>query len=282
MNRRGRKREEHENLERWLVSYADFITLLFAFFVVMYSISSVNEGKYKVLSETLNEAFSDPYRKPRLAETLDPMQQGERPKTRSASDTPIFPDRPPANPDIVDIQGGKTNPDQAQLEDTASEVERVLAPYIQDRLISVRREGAWIEVEMQSGLLFASGSANLSLEAIPMLEKLTDIFKNVPNAVNVEGHTDNKPISTREFPSNWELSAARAASVVHQFMRGGVDPARMSAIAYGEYHPIADNGTEDGRYKNRRVVIILQSRSLSRYGTSSAGGAGAQPAGTAP
>jgi chemotaxis protein MotB len=266
MMRRKRSEEEHENLERWLVSYADFITLLFAFFVVMYSISSVNEGKYRVLSDSLTAAFSDPQKLPLVERAKDPIQVGDLKRGERGEPLPISPivENPPsANSDPIDNRDGHA--DQAQLQDVASQIERVLAPYIQDDLIAVKREGSWIEIEMKSGFLFSSGRAELSLESIPMLDKLTEIFKTVSNSIHVEGHTDNMPINTREFPSNWELSSARAASVVHQLMKGGVEPARMAAIAYGEYHPLADNGTEEGRYKNRRVVIVLQSQAVARY-----------------
>ena len=262
--RRKRSEEEHENLERWLVSYADFITLLFAFFVVMYSISSVNEGKYRVLSNSLTAAFSDPQKLSQQAERAqDPIQVGEFKGGQLLTSIPIAENPPSANSDPIESEDGQAA--QAQLQAVASQLEQVLAPYIQDDLIAVKREGSWIEIEMKSGFLFASGRAVLSLESIPMLDKLTDIFKTIGNSIHVEGHTDNIPINTREFPSNWELSSARAASVVHQLMKGGVEPARMAAIAYGEYHPLADNGTEEGRNKNRRVVIILQSQTAARY-----------------
>jgi chemotaxis protein MotB len=265
MSKRRQAPEEPENHERWLVSYADFITLLFAFFVVMYSISSVNEGKYRVLSETLNSAFSDPRQPVATARrTTNPLQIGEVTRPLPASDEPIVPKIPPASPDLVDVQGGKAAEEENQLKNVADQIERVLAPFIQDDLIEVKREGSWIEVEMKSGLLFPSGSSNLSPEGIPMLEKMADIFKAIPNAIHVEGHTDNKPINTREYPSNWELSAARAASVVHQLARDGIGPERMAAIAYGEHHPIGSNDTDDGRYKNRRVTLILQSKSSSQ------------------
>lgn len=268
--RRKRSDEEHENLERWLVSYADFITLLFAFFVVMYSISSVNEGKYRILSDSLTAAFSEPHNKSTYTQRAkDPIPIGDLKSGKSLVLSPPKQEGPAASADLIDLHRGRPADHQTQLESVANEIERVLAPYIQDDLIAVKREGSWVEIEMKSGLLFASGSADLSLESIPMLDKLTDIFETVSNSIHVEGHTDNMPINNREFPSNWELSSARAASVVHQLMKGGVDPARMAAIAYGEYHPLADNGTEEGRYKNRRVVIILQSQALARHKMSS-------------
>ena len=261
--RRKSRHEEHENLERWLVSYADFITLLFAFFVVMYSISSVNEGKYKVLSETLNSAFSPDQKQPGFVErSADPIQIGTVKRSLDASELPIAPEKRPPSPDVIDNRGGQDGDDGAQLQGIADRIERELAPYIQDDLVQLKRQASWIEVEMKSGLLFSSGHSDLSPEAIPMLEKLADIFKAAPNTIQVEGHTDNKPINTREFPSNWELSAARAASVVHQLARDGIEPGRMAAIAYGEHHPIQPNESEDGRYRNRRVTLKLQSRVL--------------------
>jgi chemotaxis protein MotB len=265
MRRKGRH-EEHENLERWLVSYADFITLLFAFFVVMYSISSVNEGKYKVLSETLNTAFSTTTKQLGYIErTADPIQLGTITQSVDGAELPIVPDKRPSSPDVVDTGGGgSAGEDKAQLQGVADRIERELAPYIQDDVIQLKRHDSWIEVEMKSGLLFPSGRADLSVEVTPMLEKLSDIFKSVQNTIQVEGHTDNKPINTREFPSNWELSAARAASVVHQLMRNGIEPHRMAAIGYGEHHPIQSNDTEDGRYRNRRVTIKLQSKSADK------------------
>jgi chemotaxis protein MotB len=261
--RRKRGHEEHVNLERWLVSYADFITLLFAFFVVMYSISSVNEGKYRVLSDTLSRAFDPKTTASDKVMTNDIIQDGLRPG-RDTAQLPIEEKLVPDNPAVIELKG-KMGEDEAQLAKVAEDLDQVLAPYIQDDLINIRRDKAWLEVEMKSGLLFPSGSASLSTESMPMLDKLAAIFKELPNVIHVEGHTDNRPINTREFPSNWELSAARAASVVHQLMKAGVDPMRMAALSYGEYHPLADNHTEDGRYQNRRVTIVLQAHSMARY-----------------
>jgi len=261
--RRKQGDEEHVNLERWLVSYADFITLLFAFFVVMYSISSVNEGKYRVLSDTLSRAFDPRTSAAEKVMAKDVIQEGLR-EGRDMAKTPIEEKLVPENPDVIQMQG-HAGEDQAQLARVADDLEQVLAPYIQDELINVKRDQAWIEVEMKSGLLFPSGSAILSPEALPMLSKLAAIFREIPNVIHVEGHTDDRPINTREFPSNWELSAARAAGVVHQLMKAGVDPVRMVALSYGEYHPLADNVTEAGRDQNRRVTIVLQAQATARY-----------------
>jgi len=259
MARHKRHEEEHENLERWLVSYADFITLLFAFFVVMYSISSVNEGKYRVLSDTLAEVFTSSHvgtpsgSAIRIGEGSGGENVIGQPKGGLGQVTPV-----------VIPETGKGE-ERTRMEGVASRIEAVLAPYIQEDLAVIHRNESWIEVEMKSGLLFQSGSAKLEEDALPILYRLSEILRDLPNPIHIEGHTDNVPIHRPEFPGNWALSAARAADVVEQLARDGLDPKRMAAIGYGEYHPVADNGTEEGRYKNRRVVLLLLSAEGGRY-----------------
>ena len=124
-------------------------------------------------------------------------------------------------------------------------------------MIAVRRESTWVEVEIRTDILFASGVADLSAGALPPLNILATTLARYPNPVRVEGHTDNRPINTTTFPSNWELSAARAASVVHLFAKGGVDPARLAVIGLGEFRPAQSNDTVEGRNANRRVLIVI-------------------------
>src|SRR5690606_10775946 len=123
------------------------------------------------------------------------------------------------------------------LEEVATEVEVAMADLIRDDLIIVRREGLWVEVEIRTDILFASGQARLSEQAKAVLRRLAATLRPFPNPIRVEGHTDNVPINTREFPSNWELSAARAATVVHLLMGEGIAPARLAVIGLGEYRP---------------------------------------------
>ena len=139
----------------------------------------------------------------------------------------------------------------------ADEIEKALAPLVAADMIAVRRNATWVEVEIRTDILFASGVAKLSAGALPSLTILAETLARYPNPVRVEGHTDNRPISTATFPSNWELSAARAASVVHLFARGGVDPARLAVIGLGEFRPAQSNDTVDGRNANRRVLIVI-------------------------
>lgn len=263
--RRRRKIEEVNNHERWIVSYADFITLLFAFFVVMYSISSVNEGKYRALSDSLGDAFSKEnyLNTGQQASSVNPIQIGTPP-------TAIQP-IPLENPLTAEIEKRRELSEEIlreriRLKQVSDQFEKVLEPFIDDKLIAVIRNNYWVELEMNSELLFLSGEAELSPKALPVLKKIAEVLKPLPNAINIEGHTDNIPIDTVEFPSNWDLSSARASSVVQEFVKVGINPIRLSAIGYGEFHPVGDNKREEGRFKNRRVVLVLMSQAFSRYG----------------
>lgn len=246
---RRKRREEHENLERWLVSYADFITLLFAFFVVMYSISSINEGKYRVLSDTMVAAFNTP------PKTLQPIQVGE--EGVSGEPSPIRHQKASNAVNAGVIQQLAATAQSSDMGQIAGDFENAMAPLIKKDLIKVTHNDLWVEIEINTSILFDSGSARLEDDALPVLGELANVLKKYPNYIQVEGFTDNVPIDTSVFPSNWELSAHRAASVVHLFMNNGVQPDRMAAIGYGEYRPIADNATPEGRRKNRRVVLVI-------------------------
>ena len=234
-------------MERWLISYADFITLLFAFFVVMYSISSVNEGKYRVLSDTLTNIFDN------VPKSTDPLETDEN-SGRVGKPTTID-EQKVSSDSLIDMPFSME--DKKKLEAIADMVEEVMKGWIDDELIKVTRNDKWLEIEIKSSLLYLSGSAEVEPEAFPVIDGIASILKNLPNYIQVEGFTDNIPIRSAIYPSNWELSASRAASVVHLFMEDGIAPDRMAAIGYGEYRPIADNATRDGRAKNRRVVLIV-------------------------
>jgi len=277
---RKKRIEEHENHERWLVSYADFITLLFAFFVVMYSISSVNEGKYRVLSDSMLAAFSDP------ARSLEPIQVGHLMRSPMQSETVLDRNKPvielfriplperdiseklekklkeareKAAREAEAREKARNNEIDAAAGALADSIEKAMADLVDAGLIDVRRDRRWIEVEIKSSILFGSGSAELAPGAKPVLRKLAEKLAPLNNTIHVEGFTDNVPIDNFEFRSNWELSAARAASVVHLFTDLGVRPERMAAIGYGEYRPIASNDTPGGRARNRRVVLVIMS-----------------------
>jgi len=156
--------------------------------------------------------------------------------------------------------------ERRQLNQVSDQLEKALGSFINAKLVSIKRNDYWIALEMNSELLFLSGEATLSKKAQPVLEKIAEVVNPLPNAINIEGHTDDIPINTLKFPSNWDLSSARATSVVQEFVKAGINPTRLSAIGYGEFHPIGDNKTEEGRFKNRRVILVLMSQAFSRYG----------------
>ena len=269
---RKHKHEEHANHEAWAIPYGDLITLLLAFFVVMYAISSINEGKFRVLSDSLQAAFRG------VPRTLEPVNVGE--KTRgSGADIAVsivqqatMQGQPRQLLEAISLgeqigKGSRKRPEKTSagaqiivppaLGRVADEIEKALAPLVAAEMIAVRRESTWVEVEIRTDILFASGVADLSAGALPPLNILATTLARYPNPVRVEGHTDNRPINTTTFPSNWELSAARAASVVHLFAKGGVDPARLAVIGLGEFRPAQSNDTVEGRNANRRVLIVI-------------------------
>lgn len=220
---------EHENLDRWLISYADFITLLFAFFVVMYAISSVNVSKYEVLSTTLDAAFKH------QGKSIDDVSFGELEALKS--ELTVTKD--------IEIREQRIQQILESLEKSVAEVDEIRVERFQDEL----------QLAITNDILFASGSAALVDEAIPVLNDVAQILQASQNAIKVEGFTDNIPIATAHFPSNWELSAARAAAVVRALSDAGVSPKRLAAVGYGEFAPIASNSTAEGRKANRRVLI---------------------------
>jgi len=233
MRRRRQQDDDLHNKERWLISYADFITLLFAFFVVMYSVSSVNEGKYKVLSETLTGVFNAPQR------SFQPIEVGDQPRrsTPQAAEDVINPPvtEAPQNPSMS--AEGRTEALRAMADQLALEFD--------------------VELSLRNSLLFGSGDAEPHYDAFDVVEKIAAVLRNRDNAIRVEGFTDNRPINTGAFPSNWELSAARSAAVVRMLSMEGVEAERLAAVGYGEHQPVARNDTEEGRHRNRRVVLLI-------------------------
>jgi chemotaxis protein MotB len=267
--RRRKHHEEHMNHEGWAIPYGDLVTLLLAFFVVMYAMSTINEGKYRILADALNAEFRGA---PRAAE---PIQVGEKvrgesvdgalerkstlegatgqaPAGEKSSEQESQAQPLPATTPAEDLAGNAQ-----ELNQVADDVERAMANLIREKMVAVRRHGLWIEVEIQTDILFPSGVAALSPLAVSVLSPLADAVKPFNNPIRVEGHTDNLPIATKEFPSNWELSSARAASVVHLFSQRGVAPTRLTVIGLGEYRPIKSNASAEGRAANRRVVLVI-------------------------
>jgi chemotaxis protein MotB len=246
---RRRHAEEHENHERWLVSYADFITLLFAFFVVMYSLSSINEGKYRILSDSLVAAF----RNVTLDTSGAQVAAGVRIPTASTQ---------VGSTQIVPLRTGKEEERRRQqrekMRDMARELLQTLSPLIREGKVRVTEGLRGVTIEINASVLFPVGEARLQPGAVKALRAVAEVMAKSEFPVIVEGHTDPTPIATAQFPSNWELSGARASSVVRLFVEAGVAPQRLTATGYGEQRPVASNDTAEGRARNRRVTILIE------------------------
>ncbi|NMM36057.1 MAG: flagellar motor protein MotD [Glaciimonas sp.] len=239
---RKKYEEEAENQDRWLISYADFITLLFALFVVMYAVSSINEGKYRVLSNALGNAFG-----------REPVLPG------------IVVEPPAALPIASRLSNQRTRRIEAirhereQMTSMARDILKVLSPLIQEGKVRVTQTSLGVSVEINASVLFPSGDAKLTEESGQALKAVAAVLKNDTHVIQVEGHTDNLPIRNLMFPSNWELSAVRASSVVRLFIENGIVERRLTAVGYGPTRPIVENNTAEGRSKNRRVAVTILS-----------------------
>jgi chemotaxis protein MotB len=262
---RKKKHEEHVNAEAWAIPYGDLVTLLFALFTVMYAMSSVNEGKFRVLSDSMIAAFNG------APKSMRPVNIGEK-EPGKGGEKPLEGITPTALIKInqkTTSDGQLTPRDPTKTESSSStdlpgalirmqrQVQDAMQSLIDAKLVTVRRENMWLEIEINADILFPSGAGEFAPAAEAVLDKLADVLKPFPNPIRVEGHTDDRPIKTAAFPSNWELSAARAASVVHQFMRQGIDPLRLEIVGFGEFHPRQTNATIEGRNSNRRVVVLV-------------------------
>src|ERR1700721_197262 len=263
---RKKKHEEHADHEAWGLPYGDLVTLLFALFTVMYAMSSVNEGKFRVLSDSMIAAFNG------APKSMRPVNIGEKEPGKGGDKelTGITPTVFIQIKDEKSTPAGKPGPrDPTKTENMRSadlpgalirmqrQVQDAMQSLIDAKLVTVRRENMWLEIEINADILFASGAGDFMPAAEPVLDKLAEVLKPFPNPIRVEGHTDDRPIRTSAFPSNWELSAARAASVVHQFTRRGIDPLRLEIVGFGEFHPRQPNDTAEGRNANRRVVVLV-------------------------
>ena len=250
-------REDTVSHERWMVSYADFLTLLLAFFVVMYAVSQRNEDKFRVLSHTLSEAFNMPER------SINPIQVGEPVTAVNPGNVPDAIESPQQLPGSgrIEEDAPKATTSEPQLPEEfrriSRRVEEQFADLVARDLISVQGNEEWLEIELKSSLLFASGEATASAEARPIMQEMAAVVRDSELPIRVEGFTDDRPIATGVYPSNWELSSARAATIVKLLTEFGVGPTRLAAIGYGEFQPVAGNDSEEGRAANRRVVLML-------------------------
>lgn len=244
MARRRRHEDNHDNHERWLVSYADFITLLFAFFVVMYALSTVNEGKYRILSDSMVAAFRNV-------------------QANSSTQMPIVVAPPIAltqkQNQAVRQQETEKQKRRDKMRNVAKELLEVMAPLIEQGKVRVIETSRGVTIEINDSILFAPGQAVLQPLSSRAMRAIAQVLAPTDFPITIEGHTDNIPINTAQFPSNWELSAVRATTVLRLFADSGVAADRLTAIGYADTRPVEPNILADGRARNRRVTILIDS-----------------------
>jgi len=221
------KNEDHENLDRWLVSYADFITLLFTFFVMMYAVSSLNKGTYRVISSAIMDTFK--HRTPR--QHLHVIIPHSR------------------------TMAGKAAPDTLSILHQAMQL--ILKKALHPGLFAVDETKKNVRLRIQAGFLFKKGHARVRKAALPTLRRIARVLSQAGHPIRVEGHTDNTPIRGR-YPNNWALSAARAVNILSLLVSmGPLDPEKTSTVAYGDSRPLVPNDTPEHRRQNRRVEIVI-------------------------
>jgi chemotaxis protein MotB len=240
MARRKREEEQEQKLDRWLVSYADLVTLLFAFFVVMYSFSSINEGKYRVMSESLVSAFRN-----------TPLNALE--------ETPVLPRPLPLTELHNKAQENVKQKRRDTMRNVAKNILEVMEPLIEQGTVRVLETSRGVSIEINDSVLFSPGQALLQTPSIKAMHAVAEVLTAVDFPITIEGHTDNVPISTLQFPSNWELSAVRATTVLRLFLDAGVLPERLTAIGYADTRPVEPNLFAEARARNRRVTIQVDS-----------------------
>ena len=259
-HKRHEEHEEHENEERWLVSYADMMTLLFCLFMVLFAISSVNTSKFEALQRSLQDAFSGAV----LSGGKAVMASGQGDKAEKAAPEPPIPAIQPTTA-LNDLQTDKDSSAKAAAQEQKDfeALKRRIDKLAREQGVAanvrteIRRDGLVIQL-LTDKVFFASGSADLQPQAVRLLDNVGSVVASEGrHPVRVEGHTDSQPIHTGRYPSNWQLSGDRAAAVVQDFARVGVNERRLSLAGYAAARPKDTNSTPAGRAANRRVDVVL-------------------------
>ena len=261
--RKQRHSVEHDNVHRWLVSYADYMTLLFALFVVLYAMAMVNEKPFESITESVGRVFQANEDKPKNRGHGDDILDVNTSKSNKRLFGNGILDE--AGPELLEGEQTLSNISDAQvgsnLTSLEDELHSALYELIESGFAQLQIDGDWLEIELNSGLLFPSGSSSATNSATSILEVIYNVIGEASNFVRVRGYTDNQVIKTEIFSSNWELSVFRATAILRVLENLGMSPARMAIEGYGQYYPTADNATAQGRAKNRKVVVAI-----SKYG----------------
>ncbi|KPV44401.1 flagellar motor protein MotB [Alicyclobacillus ferrooxydans] len=242
--KRRRSEDEHVNQERWLITYSDLITLLLIFFVILFSMSTIDKQKFQQLMMTMAKSMS-------VGQSHIVMNQGNTGLIAQSNQLS----------QAQKIQEQKDAIDAKQLDRLYKEVQSYIKQNHLQNNMSVTNENIGVVVTMKDVALFATGSDQLTPQSRHILDGLVPLLLQMTNDIDVAGYTDNVPIHTAQFASNWELSAMRAINVVHYLISKNIDPSRLAGIGYGAYHPVASNATPLGRQSNRRVNLVVLRKS---------------------
>jgi len=265
VNRQRKRRHEieHENVHRWLVSYADYMTLMFALFVVLYAMAMVNEKPFESITESFGRVF---------------QAYEDKTKNRGHGDSILLVNTAKTNkklygngllevagPELLDNEKNLSNISDAQVGNNLTSLEKqlhtALYELVESGFAQLQIDGDWLEIELNSSLLFPSGSSSATNSAEAIISNIYDVIRQSSNFIRVRGYTDNQAINNEIYSSNWELSVFRATAILRVLETLGLNPARMAIEGYGQYYPSQDNLTEQGRAKNRKVVVAI-----SKYG----------------
>ncbi len=246
----NRRRTTRVGADRWLVSYADFTTLLLAFFMALYTVSDVNQAKLATAASSLRSAFDTP----------EPGSKDPGPRTTETAGA-------------TETARASSDPDNSDaMASVRARIEKELAGAITAGQLEIGADDRGLVLSLPESATFPVASADVTSDAQAVIDRVATTLEPLDVAVRIEGHTDDTPIRTVRYSSNWELSTARASAVVARFIQQRVDPRRLSAAGYGEFHPRTSNATADGRASNRRVdvVVITTSASASAQATANA------------
>ncbi len=265
MSRLRKKRNdvEHDDIHRWLVSYADYMTLMFALFVVLYAMAMVNEEPFESITESFGHVF---------------QAYEDEVKNRGHGDSVLIVNTRKTNkqlygdgilevtgPELLDNEKNLSNISDAEVGSNLTSLEddlhEALYELVESGYAQLQVDGDWLEIELNSGLLFPSGSSSVTNSAEAILAVIYDVIGQATNFIRVRGYTDNQVINNEIFSSNWELSVFRATAILRVLEQLGLNPAQMAIEGYGQYYPNTENLTPQGRAKNRRVVVAI-----SKYG----------------
>jgi len=276
---RRRRSEEHVSHERWLVSYADFITLLFAFFVVLYASAQIDKRKVGRLAMSIQVAFQQ-LGVFETSNTKIPLNDSE-PVPFSNVQAIENVERSGNLDRVVNPMKGMLSPNLAnsQAKEIQSDLETALAPEIRKHVVAVSTSREGVVVSLREVGFYESGSPTLRSSAENAVDRLAGVLKKRKESLRIEGHTDNVPIHNKQFASNWELSTARASDLIRLLIdHYQIEPDRLSAAGYAEFHPVAENTTTEGRARNRRVDIVILNPSVGPPTPSATAGAPADNA----